>query len=245
MIRFNSYNYGSLFGSGNRSGYSNSILSNLSQLSSIRSGAYSKALKAYYGKNNATGTQKNMAVTKYNYSPYDTGSELSAVSKESSELVSAAKKLTDTGKTSLFVDKEKYDADAAFKAANEFVTNYNETLSAVSKTTNTAVNNAAGSMTRMTGVMTKSLGNIGITVGKDGKMSINEDEFKNAGYDKVKSMLGTNGSFARIIGSSAQRLESAAEQQSRYSTANNGIYGKYGTALNNYGYSGYSFNSWF
>ena len=245
MIRFNSYNYGSLFGSGSRSGYSNSILSNLSQLSSIRSGAYSKALKAYYGKNNTNATQKNNAVNKYNYSSYNGSVELSAVSKESSELVSAAKKLTATGKDSLFSDKEKYDADAAFKAASEFVTNYNETLNAVGKTTNTAVNNAASSMTRMTGVMTKSLGNIGVTIGKDGRMSINEEEFKNAGYDKVKSMLGTNGSFARIIGSSAQRLESAAEQQNRYSSINNGIYGKYGNTLSNYGYSGSSFNEWF
>ena len=54
------------------------------------------------------------------------------------------------------------------------IDNYNETLAAVNKTTNAAVSSAAGSMTRMTGVMTKSLSGIGISVGKDGRMSINE-----------------------------------------------------------------------
>ena len=244
MIRFNSFNYGSLFGSGNRSGYSNSILSNLSQLSSIRSGAYSKALKAYYGKNN-NAVQKNAAENKIKSYDYNKGTELSAVSKESSELVLAAKKLMAAGKDSLFSDKEKYDADAAFKSASEFVSNYNETLSAAGKTANTVVNSAAGSMTRLTGAMSKSLGSIGITVGKDGRISISEEEFRNAGYDKVRSMLGTSGSFAGIIASSAQRLESAAEQQNRYSGLGNGIYGKYGNLPGGYGYGGSGFNDWF
>ena len=100
-------------------------------------------------------------------------------------------------------------------------------------------------MTRMTGVMTKSLSGIGISVGKDGRMSINEEEFKNAGFDKVKSMLGTNGSFARIIGSSAQRLSSAAEQQSRQmSLGSTGLYGRYGSYFGNYGFSGSRFDGW-
>ena len=243
MIRFNSFNYGSLFGYGS----GNSLYSNLSQLSSVRSGTYAKALKSYYGKNNQTvAAQKSTAVNKYNSSIYAQQSGLSDVSKESGDLSAAAKKLTDTGKDSLFASQESYDVDAAYKAASDFVTNYNETLDAVNKTTNTAVSSAAGSMTRMTGVMTKSLGSIGISVGKDGRMSINEDEFKNAGFDKVKSMLGTNGSFARIIGSSAQRLGSAAEQQSRQmSLGNTGLYGRYGSYFGNYGFGASRFDGWF
>jgi len=243
MIRFNSFNYGSLFGYGS----GNSLYSNLSQLSSVRSGTYAKALKSYYGKNNQTASaQKNTSVSKYNNSIYAQQSGLSNVSKESNDLYAAAKKLTDTGMDGLFASQENYDADAAYKAASDFVTNYNDTLDAVNKTTNTAVSSAAGSMTRMTGVMTKSLSGIGISVGKDGRMSINEEEFKNAGFDKVKSMLGTNGSFARIIGSSAQRLNSAAEQQRRQmSLGNSGLYGTYGSYFGNYGFGGSRFDGWF
>ena len=72
-----------------------------------------------------------------------------------------------------------------------------------------------------------------------------EDGLKNAGFDKVKSMLGTNGSFARIIGSSAQRLSSAAEQQSRQmSLGSTGLYGRYGSYFGNYGFGGSRFDGW-
>lgn len=244
MLRFNSFNYGAFFGSGSSS-LSSSIYSNLSQLSSIRSGAYSKALKAYYGKNNTSETAKNSSASKYNNYVYATNSELTKVSKESSELVASSKKLADSGKDNLFNSKEKYDPDAAYKATSEFVSNYNETLEAVGKTTNSSVRNTANSMTKMTGIMTKSLGSIGITVEKNGKLSISEDTFKNADFDKVKSMLGTNGSFARIIGSSAQRLGSAAETQNRQSAYGTGIYGRNGRSYGGYGYTGSNFNGWF
>ncbi|MCR5107236.1 MAG: hypothetical protein K6B28_03660 [Lachnospiraceae bacterium] len=243
MIRFNSFNYGSLFGFGS----GNSLYSNLSKLSGVRSGTYAKALKSYYGRNNQTASvQKKSSVSKYNNSIYAQQSGLSNVSKESTALSETAKKLTDAGKDGLFASEEKYDADAAYRAANDLVTDYNDTLDAVNKTTNLAVNSAAESMTRMTGVMNKSLSGIGITVGQDGRMSINEEEFKNAGFDKVKSMLGTNGSFVRIIGSSAQRLGLAADQQNRQlSVESTGLYGRYGSYFGNNGFGGSWFNGLF
>ena len=183
-------------------------------------------------------------MNKNNYSNYAVNSGLSNVSKESTELVNAAKKLTDTGKNGVFANQESYDADKAYKAVNDFVANYNETLDAVDKTANTTVNYAANSMSRMTGVMTGSLSKVGITVGKDGRLSVNEEEFKNAGFDKVKSLLGSNSSFTGIISSSAQRLGSAADQQSRQMMNNTGIYGRYGSYLGNY-YSRSQFDGWF
>ena len=232
MIRFNSFNYGAIFGYGS----GNSLYSNLSQLTSARSGAYAKGLKSYYGRNNQT-AQKNTAVNKYNYGTYSQLNGLSNVSKESTELSAAARKLTDTGRNALFADKEKYDADKAYKAVSDFVTNYNEALDAANKTVNMTVSSAAGSMNRITGVMTGNLGQVGITVASDGRMSVNEEDFKNADFDKVKSMFGSNGSFAGIIGSSAQRLNSAAEQQSRQMAlfSNSGIYGRYGSYFGGYG----------
>ena len=120
MLRINT-SYGSLLGYGNNSGYS--LYSSLSQMSSVRSGAYSKALKAYYGKNSNTSsiwrnTSSNLSVN----------SELGSVKRESGELVDSVKKLTATGKNNLFADKEKYDPDEAYKAVSAFVTDYNETL---------------------------------------------------------------------------------------------------------------------
>lgn len=243
MIRFNSYSYGS------RMGYSsgNSLYRSLSQLSSVRSGSYYRALRSYYGTNNRTSAaQRNTAVNKKNYGVLGQDSGLANVSKESKELSAAAKKLTGTGKNGLFADRENYDADAAFKAASDLVTNYNETLDAVNKTSNFSVSNAAGSLTRVTGALSRSLGGIGISVGKDGRMSIDEEGFKSAEFDNVKAMLGAKGSFSGIVDSSAQRISSVAEQQNRQmSFSNGGIYDRYSSYSQNYGLSGSLFDGYF
>ena len=171
MIRFNTTNYGSLFGySGYSSNsYSNTLYSGLSLVSSVKSGAYSKALKALYGKNKNNSTYTS-AVLKNSKYKYDVDSELSSVKRESGELADSVKKLTDTGKNNLFADKEKYDSDAAYKAVSEFVTNYNETVAVTDKLGNSAIDNAVNSMKRLTGIMGKSLSKAGISIDVDGKM---------------------------------------------------------------------------
>lgn len=244
MLRLNSFSYGSFFGSGS-SGFGSSIYNNLSQLSSIRSRAYSKALTAYYGKSSHTEPAKKAAKSKYFDYPSAANTDLTKISRESSELVAASKKLTENGKDSLFSSQETYDPDAAYKAAGAFVSSYNETLAAAGKTTNSTVRSSLNSMTKMAGIMTKSLDSIGITVGKGGNLSIDEETFKNADFEKVRSMLGASGSFARIIASSAQRLGSAAEQQSRQSAYGTGLYGRNGSSYGYNGYAGSGFNAWF
>ncbi|MCR4891258.1 MAG: hypothetical protein K5989_03620 [Lachnospiraceae bacterium] len=242
MIRFSNFNYGNLFGYGS----GNSLFNNLSQFSGIRSGSFSKALKSYYGRNkNAGVSQKNNAWNKYGMGSNLTRNALSDVSGKSSDLSESAKKLTDSSKKGLFASEEAYDSDAAYKALSDFVKDYNDTMDSVKDTTNITVTSLAGSMKRMTGIMSRSLNSIGLRVEKDGKMTLDEEEFKDASFDSVKSMLGANSSFARVIGSSAQRLASAAEQQNRQTIGNSGIYGRYGSYLGNYGFPGTGFDSWF
>ena len=245
MIRFNTTNYGSLFGySGYSSNsYSNTLYSGLSQLSSVKSGAYSKALKALYGKNNNTSSYTSSILKNSKYK-YNVDSELSSVKRESGELADSAKKLYATGKDNLFADKEKYDSDAAYKAVSEFVSNYNETIAAADKLGNSAVDNAVNSMARMTGIMGKSLSKAGITVGTDGKMSVDEEAFKKADMDTVKNLFGNNGYFGKSIASSAQRIESIAGQQELKNSGNQNFYGRNGSYYGTYN-SGLFFNGLF
>ena len=241
MIGFNSAGYSNIFGS------SNSIYSNLAQLNSIRRGTYGKALKAYYAKENTSSVSKSGQTSKsnrYNYQSYTANAGLDDIQTKSSKLTEAANKLTDNSKKGLFADKDNYDADAAYKAVNEFVTNYNDTLNTVNKTTNTTVTNAANNMTRMTGIMSNSLSKVGVTVGKDGRLSVNEEDFKNAGMDKVKSVFGAGGSFAGTVSSYASRLNNAAKQQSMQQSNTAGIYGRYGSYGNSY-YGTSAYNWWY
>lgn len=242
MIRLGSMNFGNIFG-GNSS---NSLYSSLSQLNSIRNGSYGKALKAYYAKDNTVATSKSSKSTKssrYSYSSYTSNGGLDTIQTQTGKLVESTNKLTDNSKKSLFADKDNYDAEAAYKAVNEFVSNYNNTLDAVNKTTNIVVSNAAGNMTRMTGIMSNSLSKVGVSVGKDGRLSVDADEFKSADMDKVKSVFGAGGNFARSVNSYATRLGTAAKQQSMQPANNTGTYGRYGSYNNNYATS--SYNWWY
>ena len=243
MIRFNTTNYGSLFGysGSSSSNYTNTLYSNLSQLSSVKSGAYSKALKALYSKNSDTSTS---SVLKNSNIKYTVDSELSGVKRESGELAEAARKLSSTGKNDLFANKDKYDSDAAYKAVSDLVSNYNETVSAADKAGNSAIDNAVSSMARMTGIMGKSLSKAGITVGVDGKMSVDEEAFKKADMNTVKDLFGNNGYFGKSIASSAQRIESIAGQQELKNSGNQNFYGKNGSYYGIYD-TGYLFDGLF
>ena len=102
-------------------------------------------------------------------------------------------------------------------------------------------------MTRMTDIMKTSLGKAGIKVGTDGKLTINEEDYKKADMNTVKNLFGSNSSYAKIISSTASRLQSTALKQSLngnsyYNTGS--VYGSNGSYYNNY-YSGFNFNSFF
>ncbi|MCR5769371.1 MAG: hypothetical protein K6G45_12940 [Lachnospiraceae bacterium] len=238
------YGYGSIYGYG-RGGYASSLYSGMSQMSSIRSGDYVKALKVLYAKNNNAPVSKvknsSKNVTKVNnnlLNPYSTG--IGSVQKESRELAASASSLLNKGSNNLFFNEKVYDSDAAFKAVNEFVTNYNETVTATENAGNSNVKILSDSMVRITGNMRGSLSKVGLTVGSDGKLSINKTDFKNADLKDVRATFSGNASYANMIMSSASRIESASEQQNLINT---GIYGRLG--MYNNLFAGSLFSGWF
>ena len=242
MIRFNNFN--NIFGN------TNSIYNSLSQLNSVRRGSYGKILKAYYAKDNTASVSKNTAGktgsknTRYDYPLYSANAGLDEIRTQTDKLTKSAGKLTDGSKNGLFADKDNYDPDAAYKAVNEFITDYNSTLDATGKTSNTTVTKAAKNMTRMTDIMSNSLSRVGVSVGKNGRLSVDEETFKNTDMDKARSVFGSGGSFARSVSSYSARLGSAAKQQSLQAANNTGIYGRYGTYnTNSYGTGNY--NWWY
>lgn len=154
----------------------------------------------------------------------------------------SAKKVTTTGKGSLFADKNKYDKDAIYKAVSSFIDEYNDTVGAMGSVSNTSVKNAGNSMTRMTGIMSNSLAKVGITIGADGKMSIDEETFENADVSRVKSLFNGSSSYAGAISSYASRIASQASNQ--MSRVNGSLYGSNGSFYNGYS-SGSLYNGFF
>lgn len=234
-----STSYGNMFGSNAMS----SFYSNLSEYSSIQSGAYRKLVKSYYKMQNQTDTKKTDTTESSTTNTYTASAAfradkvaLSTVKAEATELVNSATTLTNTGKDSLFADAEKYDKDAVYKAAGAFVNDYNETVDALQSVSDVSVRSAGSSMQRMSSIMSKSLSRVGITVGTDGKLSLDEKSFKNADMEDVKSMLNGKGSYASIVSATASRVASQATNQMNRS--NGSLYGS------QYGSQGYYYNSY-
>ena len=239
--------YGSLFGS--RSSAMSSIYSNLAQYASVRSGAYTKAAKAYYAKVATSESKKaNSSEQSESSSSILTGRQaafantaLSSVKTKASELNDSAKKLTATGKDSLF-SKDGYDKDTVYKAVSDFVGKYNNTISSVKGTDNVAVNSAANSMTRMTGIMRNSLSEVGISVGTDGRLSVDEEAFKNADESKVKNLFNGSSSYAGVVSDSASRITYQASNQ--LANAGGSFYSSGGSYYNDFT-SGLFYNGYF
>ncbi len=236
--------YSNMFGSGSSS--TSSFYSNLGEYSSIRNGAYRKLVKSYYKKMNSTDSDTTDKSTtgsiRKNTKLNSTGTvALSTVKSEASDLVASTKKLTATGKDSLFASEEKYDAEAAYKAVGNFVTQYNDTVDALSKVSSTAVKNAGNHMQNMTNIMSKGLSKVGIAVGTDGKLTVDEQKFKAADMSKVKALFDGSSSYAGVVSSAAGRIASQAGNQ--ISQLGGGLYGSNGY-YNSY-YSGSLYNGYF
>lgn len=232
--------YSGLFSSLNKGSSSlggvNSLAGLLSDYSQIRSGTYRQTVKAYYAKvvnaeeENTSSEEKTSKTKKYN--EYTSMSE---EGKEMSKLASNAKKLSDaaddltatTGKDSLYTN---YDADKALKAVKEFTSNYNSVYTGAKGATDSNLQTRAKFMDSLSSSSKKDLATIGITKNSDGKLSVDEDVFKNASLSDVKKVFAGRGSFAASVASSANLIDSSATK----AASSNGNYTANATYQSNY-----------
>ena len=235
----NLWNSGFLF-NGGASSSSNGIYSLLSEYNNIRSGAYYKVVKAYYAKQSGTDTKtdtKNSTGTTSKKTEAEQA--YSGVQSSAKALISSADKLIATGKNSLFelkdietkdengqeITKKGYDTDAIYNAVKGFVDNYNTLMSAASSSGSSTIQNQATSMANNTKAYEKLL-KVGITIGANHKLSIDQATFKAADMTTVKTLFNGNASFAYSASSKASLISfsanSEANKKSMYT--NNGTY---------------------
>ena len=236
----NLWHSGFLF-NGGASSSSNGIYSLLSEYNNIRSGAYYKVVKAYYAKQSGTDTKtdtKNSTGTTSKKTEAEQA--YSGVQSSAKALISSADKLIATGKNSLFelkdietkdengqeITKKGYDTDAIYNAVKGFVDNYNTLMSAASSSGSSTIQNQATSMANNTKAYEKLLSKVGITIGANHKLSIDQATFKAADMTTVKTLFNGNASFAYSASSKASLISfsanSEANKKSMYT--NNGTY---------------------
>lgn len=243
----------SLFGSLSGTSSISNTASFLSDYASIRNGSYTKLLKSYYNKIDSESNESTSSTNKTDSADKLTNAQLLSERDVAKNLKSSAAKLLQTGEESLFNKKEvkdedgnvteEYDTDAIYSAVSDFVKNYNSTVEALGNSNTSSILNAGGRMVSLTSAMAKNLSKVGITVGLNNKLSLDEKKFKEADMNTVNTLFNGTGSYAYNISSSASSIVNSASSQ--LSRLNGGLYTDTGAYGSSYAYSGSLYSSFF
>lgn len=200
--------FSDLFGSSSSSG-NDSFGINLADYASIKNGSYRKLLAANYQKEQqAEGTSSSTSGVK------DNKQTLTSISDAASDLqnsISAINSLFKTEKDENGRSVVNYDEDKMYKALKDFVNNYNSLLDEAGNAESTSVLRTATSMVSYTEANKKALEAVGISVGSDNRLSINEDKFKEASKSRVQSLFQSTGGYAYQIEAKASSLKINAD----------------------------------
>ena len=170
--------------------------------------------------------------------------------KSASEIQSDVKNMLTIGKMSYTDDEtgkkaHENDRESLISGIKSFITDYNLVHSAlddISGTVNLAFRRTLDSTIS---IEKTALGEIGISISKDGVLSIDEKALSGADEEKIKALFAKEDCFADKISTKMKAIESSA---SNSLTALNKLYGststynKYGTG-NSY-YNGSYYNSY-
>lgn len=211
------YNFFSgMLGSANNSGTSIcSMYSSLGDYNSIKSGSYHKLLKAYYNETKSEDTAKKndsvKSALKNKNVDSVTKKEMNTIKQSTDELQKSAATLLEKGSKSVYGEDNK---DKLVSAVKNFVTDYNNVIDKAGDSSSEKVLSKTLSMVNNTKAYSKSLEEIGITVGKDNKLSVDEEKLKNASSNTVKGMLQAGNSFAGQTLQKAAQIGAAAQNVS-------------------------------
>lgn len=192
---------------------------NFSDYASIKNGSYGKLVKAYYAEAKADSTpdkNKNVSALAKKAEPDTTG--LSQMKKGADSLKDAAAALNteDLWKT----EDGKVNMDKVSDAVSKFADAYNSVVDKTSKVNSKEVAQSAKYMTGLTNTMTNALSKIGVSVGKDGKLSVDKDALKEAGADKVKAMFAGKNTYGSEISNMANDMAKATVMNSSVYSGN-------------------------
>ncbi len=210
----------------------NSAIS-LTDYSAIKNGSYKKLLKAYYADSSAKEEEKSAReAIRSKSASLPAATEDSGQSKMTASargLLGAAEALSASGDASLFKMKDaegsasdmaNYDADKLVSGVKAFAKSYNAALTQSASSTDTKLRKSMSDLQSTTKANADALSRVGISVGKDGALSVDENKLKSADVTKLKSLFNGSGSYGA-------QTAVYASQVNYYSTLNDANAGSY------------------
>ncbi len=117
--------------------------------------------------------------------------------------------------------------DKAYSAAESFVSSYNDLVSSIKKSGDVQISGKHQFITNMTNAYSRRLENVGISIGSDGKLSIDKDQFKAASASDLDAVFGKKCSFAEFMDTQATQISkinaanNAAKNRTSYNSSGN------------------------
>ena len=202
----------------------------LSDYISIKNGSYGKLMKAYYAKDNAS--EEVSSIAKKNTSSISTSEDdaktLASIQSAADGLKESADKLISKDTDSVFnkvevetkdefgfyTTTQDYDKDAIYKSVSDFVEDYNSLLKETGNSDTNSIVNRTKSLVGITAANKDLLSEVGITIGEDNSLSIDEKVFKAADMTTAKSLFNGNSSYAYRVSAQASLIDFAASTES-------------------------------
>lgn len=175
----------------NQTNSSSDLLALMKKVDQVRSSDYSKSMKTEYEK----------LFSSDDVGSYDSEKKLSS---DASELNKSAAVLASSSKAD-FEDKDKLVSNV-----KTFVEDYNTTIDSLQKSGSVDALKKGLYMTNTAKAYSGALGRIGLKVGTDNKLTLNEDTLKAADTNSVKSLLSGNYSFTTKVADKASQISKAA-----------------------------------
>ena len=220
--------FNSMFGTSQTSGTSSTLF----DYGSIKNGSY-------YNGNSKIGsiageTTSNVASDSAKKNAASVRDSAKALQEDSLALLSKGKDSVFTKKNVRQDDgtvKSEYDTDAIYKAVSKFVKDYNSTIESAASSEDSSVLSSTASMVKATKANSNLLADVGISIGSDNKLTIDEKAFKSAYMTDVKSIFNGTGSYAYGIASSSSNIYNKSVSQlanlNGYSYTSTGSYSSY------------------
>lgn len=208
-------------------GSGSSLLSSLGDLQMIKSGAYKKAMKAYYA--NQVSSSKSSGKDK----DVDTisGSGMADSKAKLSNLKSSAQKLYESANKLKTADysKDAKPEDLLDKAKN-FVDSYNSTLSTTKNMNSYSILQTAVWGTEQMNMSEGLLNKVGISIGENNSLSLDEEKFKAAKMSDLKALFSGSGSLAGRISQKASTMYNQSTNQLAFNQGKT-TYTRFGTLI--------------
>lgn len=202
---------------------------NLSDYASIKNGSYGKLVKSYYAEqkksvssDKKSSTDKTDKIQKDKIKKENTvdTTGLSQMKKEADGLKTAVDAFN---KENLWKQSNgEYDMNIIADKVKSFVNEYNDVISQSGKVNSKDIAQSVHYMKNMTTTMSKALSKVGVTVGTDGKMTVDEEALKKADVNSIKSLFVGSASYG------SQTADSASEI-SKEAVMNSSVYSNNGT----------------